>query len=223
MSYRNRGIQMSQIRKSGRVILIAMALVALGACGISGAHRSAPKQLYVLQGMGTPTAKATTSSKPCFTLRINTPASAPGLNTARMAYSEEANRLDHFAYSEWVAPPARMIASAMEARLAASGHFNTVITGSPDVRADLRLDSEVSVLQQDFFSGTSSVRLTVRINLVDPSSRSLMGSKTFSYDEPAAGQNAEAGVAAANRATAQFLDDLVVFLGKTIEKSGCRE
>jgi ABC-type uncharacterized transport system auxiliary subunit len=137
-----------------------------------------------------------------------------------MAYSTEPNRLDYFAYHEWIAPPAKMIASSMESRLQAAGLFSVVLVDSPDIRTDLRLDSEAQVLQQDFTGDGSTLNFTTRVNLVEVETRTLLGSETFSYREPA-GENAEAGVLAANRAANLFLDDLTAFLAAAIEKIEC--
>jgi ABC-type uncharacterized transport system auxiliary subunit len=93
--------------------------------------------------------------------------------------------------------------------------------GSPDVRTDLRLDSEVQVLQQDFSSKGDTLNLSIRVSLVEVQTRTLLGSRSFSYREPAEGGNAGAGVDAANRAANLFLDDLTAFLYTSSEKINC--
>jgi len=203
-------------------IVVIMALASLLSCSMPGSSAKTPKRFYTLQSTGIQP-PAATPAKPCFSLRIEIPAAAPGLNTSRMAYSRESHRLEYFAYHEWVSPPSRMIASAMEKDLEDSGLFTVVLTGSPDIRTDWRLDSDLQILQQDFSSGESFVRLAIRINLVDLSDRVLMASKTFSYVESAEGQNAEAGAAAANRAVRTFLQDLTVFLDESIRKTSCTD
>ncbi len=211
---------MKRIMSSPWKIVVVVATASLLSCSIPGGSPKTPKQFYTLQSAGVQSLAATTA-KPCYSLRIEMPAAAPGLNTSRMAYSRESHRLEYFAYHEWVSPPPRMIAAAMEKELQASGLFTVVLTGSPDVRTDWRLDSSLQTLQQDFSSGESSVQLAIRINLVDLSDRVLMDSKTFSYDESAEGQDAEAGVAAANRAVRQFLQELTAFLDESIRKTSC--
>jgi ABC-type uncharacterized transport system auxiliary subunit len=113
-----------------------------------------------------------------------------------------------------------MIASSMESRLQAARLFSVVLVDSPDIRTGLRLDSEVQVLQQDFTGNGDTLNLSIRVNLVEVATRTLLGSETFSYREPA-GENAEAGVLAANRAANLFLDDLTAFLAAAIEKIEC--
>lgn len=138
-----------------------------------------------------------------------------------MAYTTEPPRLDFFAYHEWVDTPARMTAAMMEARLDSSALLGVIVSGSSDIRTDLRLDSEIKSLQQDFSGVSSTLHLAIKASLVDVSSRSLLGSKTFSYEEVVNGENAEAGVAAANRAADRFLADLTTFVAESIARFDC--
>ena len=211
---------MKRLTKRERYIAIVATLAFLTACSLPGPSQQAEKQYFVLQDQGVSNAVSNPGAMPCLSLRITTPGSAAGLNTARMAYSTEPNRLDYFAYHEWIAPPAKMLVSLMESHLQASGLFSAVLAGSPDVRTDLRLDSELQVFQQDFTGDGDSLNFTIRVNLVEIKSRHLLGSETFNYREPAAG-NAEAGVAAANRAVDRFLDELTGFLVTSVKNLGC--
>jgi cholesterol transport system auxiliary component len=154
-------------------------------------------------------------------LRISAPVSAAGLNTARMVYSTEPKRLDYFAYHEWAAPPAKMLASLLEKQLDASGMFNFVVTNAPDIRADLRLDSNLLILQQNFKNASSNVQLAVKVSLSEPGTRTLVASQFFSYEDTAESADAESGVDAANRAVGQFVIDLEKFIQGALVKAKC--
>ncbi len=203
---------MNDLNRFRRTICIVVSLAAIAACSLPGSSRNTAKQLFVLQDRDISSPVSAPIVNPCISLRVGATGSAAGLNTARMAYSAEPNQLDYFAYHEWVAPPARMIAALIETRLETSALFGLVIAGSPDIRTDLRLDSELQVLQQDFAENGSTVKFTMRVNLVDVASRTLIGFETFNYHESTEDDNAESGVAAANRMADRFLDDLVTFL-----------
>jgi len=217
----NRERPMNDLNRFCRTICIVVALAAVAACSLPGSSRNTAKQLYVLQGREISSPVSIPVVQPCLALRVNTPGSSAGLNTARMAYSTEPNQLDYFAYHEWVAPPAKMIAAMIETRLETSALFGLVISGSPDIRTDLRLDSELQVLQQDFAGNSSTVKFAMRVNLVDVASRTLIGSKTFSYRESTEDENAESGVAAANRVADRFLDELVTFVRASTANLEC--
>jgi len=212
---------MNTLSKNSLFLLVAASVLLIASCSLPGPSQRPAKQTYVLQGGPVSQPPEVMTPKPCASLRVGMPGSAPGINTVRMAYTIEPNRRDYFAYHEWVATPARMIASMMESRLDALGLFSAVIPGSSDIKTDFRLDSEVQVLQQDFAKGTSTVTLTIKLTLVEVANRSLLNSKTFSYRESADGENAEAGVAAANRAAEYFLVDLTAFLSESIKPVEC--
>ena len=138
-----------------------------------------------------------------------------------MAYTTQAQRLDYFAYHEWVDVPARMIAAMMETRLDASGMLGAVLNGSSDIRTDLRLDSEVKSLRQDFNGSGSTLVFEIKVSMVDVSSRSLLKTETFSYKEAASSADPEAGVAAANRAANQFLAEMTALVADAIARFDC--
>ncbi|MBT8048210.1 MAG: hypothetical protein HKN57_07160 [Xanthomonadales bacterium] len=207
----------------GLVILILVVLAALAACSVRGPGQKAEKQIFVLRGEPVVSGQLVPAASSGCSLRISTPESAPGLNTVRMAYSTEPQRLDYFAYHEWAAPPAKMIASLLETRLDASGAFEFIVSGVPDIRTNLRLESQLQALQQDFRAGGSSLNLAMKVSLVEAGTRRLAGSKTFSYRETAEFENAEAGAAAANRAVEQFIIDLSAFLDAAVPETSCSD
>jgi len=202
-------------------ILVLPLLISACALPLPGSKSSKTPQTYFLQDEsgGSPVPAAEVRS--CVTLRIGSPGSAPGFTSESMAYVQQAERMDYFAYHKWVDTPARMLAILMEKRLDSSGLLGAVVSGSPDIRAGLKLDSTVIRLQQDFTGTGSAVELSVKVKLMDSRDRSLLGSRTFSYTEQANAENPEAGVAAANRAVQQFLSDLVVFVAQSIAPITC--
>lgn len=211
---------MTACSKTG--LWIAALACCIAGCSMPGGQKASPRQTWVLHGEGASSIDVAADTRSCLSLRISTPASAPGLGSRRMAYTSQRSQLDYFARNEWVDTPARMAAAMMEARLDASGLLGAVMTGSSDIRTDLRLDSEIKSLQQDFNGTGSSVSLMIKVSLIDVSSRSLLNSKIFSYSETSDTANPEAGVAAANRAAARFLADLTVFVADSIAGFHCR-
>ncbi len=141
--------------------------------------------------------------------------------TSRMAYTTEPRRLEYFAYHDWVDTPAKMISTMIESRLEHVGMFGAIVSGSPDIRTDYRLDSELQRLLQVFDTGGSRTILTIKVNLISVPDHSLLNSKTFDYVEPASGANPESGVAAASRAAERFLVDLAAFVSESVEQFDC--
>ena len=206
--------------KRAYFLLLSALAAFIGGCSLPGKSAAPPRQTYLLQDNATPGASPATQARQCLSLRVNAPAAAPGFSTIRMVYTRQSPRLDYFARNEWADAPARMLATMMEARLDSSGLFGAVLSGSSDVRTDLRLDAELKSLQQDFSGEASTLGLQVKVSLVMVSDRSLLASKTFSYTETAGGDPAS-GVAAADRAAQQFLTDLTAFVAEAISPLNC--
>ena len=196
-------------------------LPVLNACSLPGREQAPSPQTYVLQASQAVKASAPAAARKCLSIRVSTPRTAPGFATSRMAYTEQADRLDYFAYHEWVDTPARMLAHLEAQGLDASGLFGAVLSGSPEIRTDLRLDSELTRLLQEFTGSGNALALDIKVTLVDVKSRSLLGSKRFSYSQATSKANPEAGVAAANQAIDAFLADLLAFLEESIAPIAC--
>lgn len=212
---------MNSLPRMSLIFPLTVIGLLISACGLPGNQKSAQKEVFILQAEQISSRPGNLASRPCLSLRIRQPESAPGLDTARMAYRTDSNRIDYFAYNEWVASPARMMAALMEARLDESGMFGSIVSGSSDIRTDLRLDSHVLSLYQDFTGETGAALLSVKVNLIDVSGRTLMNSETFSYRVPANERNAESGAVAANQAAGRFLDDLTNFISVAIDPMKC--
>ncbi len=214
---------MRKLKNFSYFLFTVVLLAVITACSIRGPAQRTAKQIFVLRGTPASSEHLTAADHSGCSLRVSTPSSAGGLNTARMAYSTEPSQLEYYAYHEWAAPPAKMVAELMETRLDATGLFKFVISGSPGVRADLRLDSHLQTLQQDFRADSSSVNLTLKISLIEVGTRNLIDSRSFSYRETAESANAEAGVAAANLAVERFIIDLSEFLETSLTKVTCSD
>lgn len=190
-------------------------------CSIPGPRQATMSHSYMLDGGVSREVRSDHVSRPCLTLRVGTPGSAPGFGTSRMAYINAPPRLDYFAHHAWIDAPARMLETLLVTRLVHAGMFGAVLSGAQEVRTELRLDSELQRLVQNFDESGSTVRLEIRVVLIDTASRSLAGSRTFSYTESAVENNPLAGVAAANQAAGRFIEDLLQFLADTIDPYEC--
>jgi cholesterol transport system auxiliary component len=145
------------------------------------------------------------------TLVVEPPHAASGFDNSRIIYIREAHRLDYFAHSEWVDPPARMIAPLIVAAVERSGAFSAVVGSPGAATADIHLATEILRLQQDFSASPSRVRFTLRATLVDSARRRVIAVREFDTSVAAASDNTAGGVAAANLAVDQVLQALAGF------------
>jgi cholesterol transport system auxiliary component len=90
------------------------------------------------------------------------------------------------------------------------------VVPAPSIAAgDLRLDTDIIRLQQDFSSQPSRVRFTLRAYLVDNTTRQMLAWREFDASVAAASEDSHGGVVAANQAVQAVLEQLAAFCTET--------
>lgn len=190
----------------------ASLLVLLYGCNALQPSTKSHPTFYSLDGApmtAQPAQQAPSAQAP--TLMINPPRAAAGFDSPRIIYLRSPHKLDYFANSEWVDPPARMLAPLLVAALGHSGVFRAV-AGTPSAASgELRLDTEIVRLQHEFLAQPSQVRFTLRAWLVEDKTRRVLAWREFESTVPAASEDPYAGVVAANRAVQTVLASLSAF------------
>jgi cholesterol transport system auxiliary component len=204
--------------RSLRIGATGAALLLLGACGGLLPKATSPPAFYALDGAAVPApagAAAATPRLPALggpTLLVLPPHASAGYDSAHIIYTRRPHQIEHFAHSEWVETPARMLAPLIVTALQGSGAFQVVALSPSPIGGDLTLDTEILRLQQEFAEvGASQVRFTLRAYLVDKRSHKLLAWREFDQSVAAASDDPEGGVAAANRAVRTVLEQLAVF------------
>lgn len=135
----------------------------------------------------------------------------PGFESSRMAYVRKSHELEYFSRNQWVDTPEKMLAPLLVQALEVSGAFSAVSLASGGITAQLRLDSEIVRLQQEFTSAPSQVRFTLRAQLIDVAGRRILATREFDITENAASDDPYGGVVAANRAVHRALSEAAGF------------
>jgi len=123
----------------------------------------------------------------------------------------QAHQLEYFSHNEWIDPPARMLSPLILTATRNSGAFRAVVHAPSSANGDLRLDTEVLQIQQEFFGEPSQVRFALRADLVEEGSRRIIASREFVVVEAAPAATPYGGVLAANRAVHSVLESLAAF------------
>jgi len=193
----------------------AMLALLMAGCAALQPPRIENPTLYVLDAQ--PAAAAQRPQRD-LVLAVDPPRARPGYSTPQMAYVRQPHKLDYYAKNRWVDTPARMLAPLLARALAQSGGFRAVVHAPSSVAADLRLDTELIRLQQDFTTQPSRVQLTLRALLVDVRTRQALAAEEFDEIETAPSDDAYGGAIAANRALQRLLGQLSSFC--TVESGG---
>lgn len=199
-------------------------LSLLGACGALQPTTTPPPAFYSLDSTHREATTAAVKSRrwrdgtdrsQAPTLIVNQPHAAAGFDSQRILYVREPHKLEYFAHSEWVDTPARMIVPLIVAAVENSGAFRAVVLTPSAAAGDLRLDTEIVRLQQDFVSRPSQVRFTLRAYVVDNATRQVLAQREFDASVAAAGDDPRSGVIAANRAVHEVLESLAGFCSES--------
>lgn len=188
------------------VLVLGLAFVA--GCSPLQPVRNDALNTYVLQAQFQGHAAAANGAP---VLLVTRPKAHPGFDSPRMAYVRKAHELEYFSRNQWIDTPEKMLAPLLVRALEASGAFAAVSQAAGGVTAQLRLDSEIVRLQQDFTSAPSKVRFTLRAQLIDVAGRRILATREFDVIENAASDDPYGGVVASNQAVQRVLSEAAGF------------
>ncbi len=176
---------------------LATLLFAAFMSGCTGlaAPKVTPTHLYLLD---TRTSAATPPQYSKLIIAVNLPTARAGFDTPKIAYLREPLALEYFAYHRWADTPPRMLKPLLTEAL--EQKFKTVLDTPSIITADLRLDTELIRLQQNFAYHPSRMELAVRVQLTDLKTEQVIATKLFEASETATSDDPYGGVIAANRA-----------------------
>jgi cholesterol transport system auxiliary component len=195
-----------------------LSLLALCGCSLLKPTATPPPSFYSLDA---PPVAAPAPAPPATapTLIVNPATAAAGFDSQRIIYVRETHKLEYFAHSEWIDPPARMLTPLLATAIAGSGAFRAVVLTPSAAAGDLRLDTEIIRLQHEFQTQPSRVRFTLRACLVENKGRRVLGWREFDAVVPAPAENPYGGVVAANRAVQTVLADVAAFCAAAVREA----
>jgi len=152
------------------------------------------------------------------TLIVETPRAAAGFDTRDIAYVRRAYEVEYFAVHQWVDTPARMVAPIMVQALQRSGSLRSVVLAPTVAAGELRLETELVRLQQDFTCTPSHVRMSMRVLLVDAATRRPLAWRELDAVVLSPSEDPYGGAVAANATLAQVLQQLVAFVAQSVPR-----
>ncbi len=195
-----------------RIFIALLAAALAGGCNVLQQKSAAPPSYYSLNGIATAASPSGPAPAPLATnaptLVVSPTRAAAGFDSNRIIYTRDAHRIEYFAHSEWIDTPARMLAPLIITAVESSGAFRAVVPTPSAASADIKLDTEILRLQQEFSTQPSRVRFTLRAYLVDSQTRRVLAWREFDESVVAAGDDPVNGVAAANRAVLNVMSAL---------------
>ena len=195
-----------RIRRTALCLLALVALVA--GCTALQPPRVENPSLYVLAAE--PPRKASRPHRDAV-IEIALPRAWPGFDTQQMAYVRQPYELEFFAASRWADTPPRMLGPLLARALEQTESFRAVVQLPGTVTADLRLDTEIIRLQQNFAVRPSRAEIAVRVQLTDLRAKRVVAAIVLEEAENAPSEDAVGGVIAANAALQRVLERVADF------------
>jgi cholesterol transport system auxiliary component len=195
----------------------ALCVVAAGCSAIKPTASPTPPIYYSLDAsrVAATVAPRATGTAP-YALIVNETQAAAGFDSQRIIYVRQPHKLEYFAHNEWVDPPARMISSIIVGALEQSGVFRAVVSSPGSASGELRLETEVLFLQQEFTSTPSRVRFVLRAYLAEDNTRRVVATRDIEAVVPAPSDDPYGGVQAANAAVQNVIGQLAAFCAQTV-------
>jgi cholesterol transport system auxiliary component len=212
-----RGATIDKSKRIGNwtLAMLMLAMLPGGCTGLQPPRGESPN-IYVLGAE--PIAK-TARARRDLVLEVDAPRAWPGFDTSQMVYVRQPYELDYFMANRWADTPSRMLGPLLAQALEQTGSFRAVVQTPSAVPADLRVDTQLIRLQQNFGSRPSRVELTLRVELIDLRGKRVLATRLFEETENAPTDDAYGGVTAANVALGRMLEQLADFC---VVESGSR-
>jgi cholesterol transport system auxiliary component len=208
---------MSALTRMAHVVAVVLVSALMGGCAgvLPGPAESSPMTYLLAPTLpsGDRVSADLGQSRP--TLLVARPEDAAGYATRRMAYLQQDYRLDYYADHEWVDTPAAMLGALLVKALTASQAFGAVSEDARGISADLRLDTVIESLYQDFRTRPSLARVELRVSLVEPERRRILATRVFADTEPAPSDDPYGGVVAVNVVLTRLLPRIADFAAET--------
>jgi cholesterol transport system auxiliary component len=189
-------------------LLAASCVLMLSSCTLfSPVSVEIRKEVLSQLPVQLPHAKARSAS-----VLVLAPTTSAVYDTTQMAYAVQPYQVAYFSQNEWAETPARMIHPLLLRTLQGTDAFSAVLAPPTMGRFTYALQTQIFELRQDFTSQPAALQLTLRFELTRGAASEVVASKDISLREPMRERTPYAGAVAANRAVANALQQLAVFV-----------
>mgnify|MGYP001383981133 CR=1 FL=1 len=193
--------------------------VALQSCTLGPVEQNAPHTFLLNPDVAVKKLSPNPTRLDPLILLVSQPTAQAGFETARMAYLLRPHEVSYYAFNQWADTPARMFAVLLNQTMERTGLWHAVVQAPSAVKADYRLDCDNLVLEQQFFSRPSRLRIAMRALLIDNKRHNVIGTRTFEIFEAAPSEDAYGGVLAANRATSELLEQIAEWVRHSMHEN----
>ncbi len=184
------------------------AIFLLSACSVFSPVKNEPVNSYVLNTL--PKIHSHKSRHRVAVL-VAQPITSEINNTTQMAYTIGQHQIAYFAKNRWADTPAQMLQSLLIQTLQNTKYFYAVESPPITAQYDYVINTQLLQFEQQFFTHSSGVVITLRVQIIKTSNDKIVAAKQFTVREPALENTPYGGVVAANQAAAKLTAQVVKF------------
>ena len=196
--------------KAGRAgVVLFTTLVLSGCINLGLGNKEAPVVTnYVLEDPGATAVEH--KPKPLVLVVLDTQTTS-FYDTDGIAYSDGDGTRSYYQQARWTERPGKRMTDLMRLRLDKDNLFKAVV-GDGQVKGDWLLETELLEFYHDAAHPPGKARITLRADVVDLATHSLVGHKLFSVSEDLVRFDAAGAHEAFDQATTRLLNELVNWL-----------
>jgi len=195
--------------------LIVVLLFGVTSCNFSLGVSADTKQYFVLTNVGNAEANQTVLKR-SKRLVIREAVAPYFYDSQRIVFSKDPSTRGYYQFAYWADAPAKRLTSLLLDEFEKVNLFETVTTQQSATTGDLQLNPEIIDFYHDIENRPGQVVVTIRIELVDFHSRTILASKVFSERVESKQYRAEGAVAAFNIALGRVLTEIIVWIDREV-------
>ena len=193
---------------------IMFAFVFFGGCSFNLPGHGEKQTYYVLNAESRTVGAAVTKREARLLLQEATTSRL--VNTERIIFSEQPATRGSYQFSYWAENPPKRFSYLLQKRLEEVGLFQSVSRTVSGALCDLQLNVEITDFYHNVVNRPGVSVVNMHLELVDLKTRNIIASSYFSKAISTATYNAEGAVQGFDRAVSEVLDEVVLWLAKTL-------
>jgi len=206
------------VRKLARVLLCGLGT---GLAGCMSIQDVPPREYYVLDDLAKASALSP-AAQAGRVLLVNPASASPFYDTQSLVFSRSPGQRAYYQFAGWTERPGRRLNELLMRRLEARGSFKSVAVTTAGIKGDFVLSTRIEEFYHDASANPGSVRVEVSAEIVDYAARTIVAQRRFAQSVTAASDNAQAAVAAFNRAATTVLDEMSAWVESVVTQPGAR-
>ena len=191
----------------------------IAACSLGPAETTVPRRYFLNPEIPWKNPHGSGERIGAAVLLVPQPKAQAGFDTPRMAYLLRPYEINYYAFNQWADTPARLFHQVLVENLDKAGAWRAVVQTPGTVPAQYRLDCDNLILEQQFFSNPSRIRLALRAQLIETKKQTILASRYFELLVPAPSEDPYGGVLAANQATMKLLTEMAEWLDNALRET----